>query len=188
IREKEKISGGHIPIVALTARAMKGDREECLQAGMDGYVSKPLKLDELIAAVEKVESGQPPTESIAENRLQPDREKDVFDRSLAINGIDGDLNLFSEIAGIFISNCMHMISQIREAIRQGNASDLESAAHALKGSVSNFGAQTSVKLAQKLEVMGKNRHLGATMDVFAELEIEIENLRKALEESVAALK
>jgi signal transduction histidine kinase/CheY-like chemotaxis protein/HPt (histidine-containing phosphotransfer) domain-containing protein len=188
IREKEKISGGHIPIVALTARAMKGDREECLQAGMDAYVSKPLKLEELIAAVEKVESGQAPTESIAESSLQPDREKDVFDRSLAINGIDGDLNLFSEIAGIFISNCMHMISQIREAIRQGNASDLESAAHALKGSVSNFGAQPSVKLAQKLEIMGKNRHLGATMDVFTELEIEIENLRKALEESVSALK
>jgi signal transduction histidine kinase/CheY-like chemotaxis protein/HPt (histidine-containing phosphotransfer) domain-containing protein len=175
IREKEKLAGGHIPIIALTARAMKGDKEECLQAGMDGYVSKPLKLDELLSAIAKVE---------------PDRmmvgggSTDVFDRSLALTGIEGDLDLFSEIVQIFISSSPMMMSQIREAIRRTDAAGLESGAHALKGSVSNFGAQTAVTLAQKLETAGRSRDLGTAVNVFSELEIEIECLSKALEESV----
>jgi CheY-like chemotaxis protein/HPt (histidine-containing phosphotransfer) domain-containing protein len=175
IREKEKLAGGHIPIIALTARAMKGDKEECLQAGMDGYVSKPLKLDELLSAIEKVE---------------PDRMKvgggsnDVFDRSLALTGIDGDLDLFSEIVKIFISSCPMMMSQIREAICKDDAAGLECGAHALKGSASNFGAQTAVTLAQKLETAGKSRDLNIAGDVFSEMEIEIERLCKALEESI----
>ena len=78
-----------------------------------------------------------------------------------------------------------MMSQIREAIRQGSAAELESGAHALKGSVSNFGAKTAVNLSQKLEIMGRNRALGAAMDVFAELELEIGRLSKALEESLS---
>ena len=186
IREKEKITGEHISIIALTARAMKGDREECLKAGMDGYVSKPLKLDELLSAIAKVEPKKPPTGDSDRSNLQyeagPD---DVFDRILALNGIDGDLILFSEIVKIFVSSYPQMMSQIREAIRQSNAAELESGAHALKGSVSNFGAKPAVNLAQKLEMMGKNRALGAAMDVFSELELEIERLRKALEESLS---
>ena len=186
IREKEKITGGHIPIIALTARAMKGDKEECLNAGMDGYVSKPLKLDELLAAIEKVTPSRSATESSAGNSQQPaGGAKDVFDRSLEVNGIDGDLTLFSEIVKIFVASCPQMISQIREAIRQGNASELESSAHSLKGSAGNFGAQTAVKLAQELETLGKSRTLDTAKDVFSELEIELERLRKALEESLA---
>jgi CheY-like chemotaxis protein len=183
IREKEKVTGEHIYIIALTARAMKGDKEECLKAGMDGYVSKPLNLNELLSAITKVENK---TEDSEKNNIQSKAEPDdVFDRSLALNGIAGDLTIFSEIVKIFVSSYPQMMSQIREAIRQGNATDLESGSHSLKGSVSNFGAKTAVNLSQKLETMGKNRALGAAMDVFAELELEIERLRQALEESLS---
>ncbi|MFA6292482.1 MAG: response regulator [Victivallales bacterium] len=189
IREKEKITGGHIPIIALTARAMKGDREECLTAGMDSYVSKPLKLEELLAAIAKVDSNcKANDDSTGSPPQHGEGKKDVFDRNLALNGIDGDLTLFAEIVKIFTDSCPHMISQIREAIHQGNASELERGAHALKGSASNFGAQTAVNLAQKLETLGKSRALSTAKEVFAELEVEIECLGKALKESLAETK
>ncbi len=185
IREKEKITGGRIPIIALTARAMKGDKEECLNAGMDGYVSKPLKLEELLAAIAKADSGKENENSTGACPLHGEEKNEVFDRSLAVNGIAGDLNLYAEIVKIFTDSCPHMISQIREAIHQGNASELERGAHALKGSASNFGAKTTINLAQKLETFGKSRALSTAKDVFAELEIEIKCLTKALEESLA---
>ncbi len=99
IREKEKTTGEHIPIIALTAHAMKGDREVCLEAGMDGYVSKPLKADELLSVMRELIADRMETGPIA---AQPDVEKgDVFNREQALASVDGDMDLFREIVGLF---------------------------------------------------------------------------------------
>jgi signal transduction histidine kinase/DNA-binding response OmpR family regulator len=88
IREKEKGTGRHIPIIALTAHAMKGDREVCLEAGMDGYVSKPLKPDELLAAMRELTADR--VETAVDRSSTVAGESAVFDREKSLAGVDGD--------------------------------------------------------------------------------------------------
>jgi PAS domain S-box-containing protein len=144
IRRQEKVTGRHLPIVAMTAHAMKGDRERCLAAGMDAYISKPLHPDRLFAALDEVvgESPQPGSE------LEAERAGDKgFDRLAALGGFDnaallarveGDTQLLAEMAALFLKNYPQRLAEIRLAMEQNDARALERAAHALQGSVSNF--------------------------------------------------
>jgi PAS domain S-box-containing protein len=181
IRRKEEKTGGHIPIIALTAHAMKGDREICLKAGMDGYVTKPVKSDELLSAIEaltqKSESGEP----IVSAPQQGIKTEDVCNREDAMTCADGDEVLFREVVQIFLDECPKYMSEISDAIKENNASRLARASHALKGSVGNFRAHTVFETALKLEMMGKGGDLTGADAVFSVFEGEMENLKKALE-------
>jgi signal transduction histidine kinase/DNA-binding response OmpR family regulator len=180
IREKEKITGKHIPIIALTAHAMKGDREVCLAAGMDGYVTKPLKADELLSVMRELIADQIKTGPVA---VGANVEKgDVFDRREALASVDGDMDLFREVIGLFVEEYPKTIAEIRSAISEGDGGRLTRAAHALKGSVGNFGARTAFEAALTLEMMGKNDDLNKAGEVFAALTEGTEHLKQALEE------
>jgi len=106
--------------------------------------------------------------------------EDVFDRGVALASADGDMKLLAEVVGIFLEHCPKMMSEIDRAIREENASGLDRAAHAFKGSVCNFGARTACAMALELEMRGKSGELAAAGDSFAALEQEIERLKRAL--------
>ena len=173
IRENEKTTGKHIPIIAMTAHAMKGDKERCLEAGMDGYVSKPIQADELCEAVESLATGR--------GRIKVDASSDeAINVKLVMAQLDGDLSLLKEIVGLFLDDCPKQLSSIRDAIERGSAQDLERAAHAFKGSVGNFGASAAFEVALNLERIGCDGDLGRADEAMRALEIEVDRLSKAL--------
>jgi len=180
IREKEKGTGVHVPIIALTAHAMKGDREACIDAGMDGYVSKPLKANELLAAMEQVVA--PHSEDTGTAAARAIDKGKIFDREQALASVDGDMELLREIVSLFLEDYPKNIAEIDSAIREVDASRLSRTAHALKGMVANFGARRAFDLALRLETMGKEKELTKAGGVFSSLAKEMECLRTALED------
>jgi two-component system sensor histidine kinase/response regulator len=176
IREKERCTGGHIPIVALTAHAMKGDREVCIEAGMDGYVSKPLKSEELLAAMEAAAAAARPAGAALPAASGP-----PFDEAQALASVEGDAALLAEVAGIFVEDCPGVMAEIATAMQEGDARALARAAHGLKGAAGNFGASSTVELAARLEAMGRGGDLAGGGGILTALEEEIQRLTGALE-------
>ena len=158
IREREKATEAHVPIVAMTAHAMEGDRERCRQAGMDGYVSKPVEAERLVAAVE-----------LAAGR---------FDSTVAAARLGGDRHLLREMLDLFMTECPGMISAVRSAIDASDAAALRRAAHALKGSVANFAAPRPVEAARRLEKLGIDGDLSGAEAAFHELEDALDGFRR----------
>jgi CheY-like chemotaxis protein len=177
IRAREKSTGRHIPIVAMTAHAMKGDRERCLQAGMDGYVAKPIQAAELLRAVVTLGSsppiGSPPS-------TEPEKTEQVLDKDAALAEVGGNVRLFRELAGLFLDEYPRLLDEIRQAIGRRDAPSLKRAAHTLKGSVSNFRAPAAVGAAWKLEAMGIAGAWSGADQAFDVLLKEIQRVEEAL--------
>jgi HPt (histidine-containing phosphotransfer) domain-containing protein len=174
----------HIPIVAMTAHAMKGDRERCLAAGMDGYVSKPLQARQLFEVI----AGLVPTAADAGTDT-PDQTaptKSVFDRDAALDRVEGDKELLQEIVGLFFDEIPGLLSAIRESVARRDAKALERAAHTLKGAVSNLGAKDAFAAALRLEVLGRGGDLTDLEGAYAELEKAIIRLKGALAALIGA--
>ncbi|MEO5954859.1 MAG: response regulator, partial [Nitrospiraceae bacterium] len=137
IREREKATGGHLPIVALTAHAMKGDRERCLEAGMDAYVSKPLRVEQLLEAIARVVPGEAmaiPASEETPTAGGPSPEA-VLDLTAALARVEGDRELLGEMIGLFFAQAQTLLPQIRGAGERGDGKALERFAHKLKGSM-----------------------------------------------------
>jgi signal transduction histidine kinase/DNA-binding response OmpR family regulator len=149
IRAREAQTGAHIPIVAMTAHALKGDRERCLAAGMDAYVSKPLRPEELFQVLEDLLSVGGAAAPPAPARTEP--QPAAFNLAAALRLVDGDMALITELAGLFLSECPERLAEIRQAISQRDAPRLKRGAHTLKGSVGNFGTSGAFEAAARLE-------------------------------------
>ncbi len=166
IRRREKESGGHVPIVAMTAHAMRGDRERCLAAGMDGYVSKPLDAGELYEAVSAFAGDG------AGLRL--------LDESALLNGVAGDRKLLRELVQIFLADSPPRIAAIREAVAKGDAAALASAAHSIKSSAGFFSKKGVFEAARALETQGRESDLRSAGKALARLESEMVRLTESL--------
>jgi len=177
IRQKEKATGRHLPIIAMTAHALKGDRERCLAAGMDDYLAKPIQAKELLAAVEG--AVLPAVETRESVPAEP-RPEEILDRVTALARVDGDAKLLGELAGLFLADCARLLSAVRQAVTRGDAKALEYAAHALKSSVGNFAAHAAFEAAARLEMSGRQGDLAEAQEAYAALQQEIERLRPAL--------
>jgi CheY-like chemotaxis protein len=166
-----------IPIVAMTAHAMKGDRERCLAAGMDAYVSKPIQPRNLFDVIESLFAppAEKPTETPSEESPEP-----VFDRNVVLDRVEGDTILLQEILDLFFDEIPRLMSETQAPIARGDAQALERAAHTLKGCVGNFGAKGAYDLALKLETMGRGGNLSGAKGTYATLEAEITRLTGAL--------
>ncbi|MDO8682183.1 MAG: response regulator [Armatimonadota bacterium] len=169
IREKEKITGEHLMIVALTAHAMKGDKERCLEAGMDGYVSKPIQAKELFEAISSLVS--PKDESVDSNTL---------DMTAALACVDGDKELLAELAQLFLDDYPRLISAAKEAIATSDAQALQRSAHTLKGSVGNFSAKAAFDAAFNLEQIGRSGDLTKAQEAWEFLVLQIDKLTPVL--------
>ena len=180
IRKKEEKTGSHLPIIAMTAHAMKGDRERCLATGMDGYVAKPIQAEELIQVTEGFSGGGGPIEP---SEIEP--RMPVMDLSLALSRVDGDEPLLMDLAHLFCEESDKMLSTVQAAIRGKDATGLQRASHSIKGSVAAFAAQTAVDAAVKLERIARSGELIGSEEAFAVLETEVHRLREGLEEVLA---
>jgi two-component system, sensor histidine kinase and response regulator len=179
IRAWEKTTGTHIPIIAMTAHAMKGDRERCLAAGMDAYTSKPIRIRELEQAIAELINSPSSAKVPVSKAEQADG---VIDHAALLAGVDGNRRLLREIVRLFLADCPQRLAEIKDAIRRGDAVALGRAAHTLKGSVGNFAAKNAFAAAQRLETMGRDGDLDTASDACVTLESELALLTEELRE------
>jgi two-component system sensor histidine kinase/response regulator len=187
IREREKATGGRIPIVAMTARAMIGDRERCLAAGMDGYLSKPVHAEDLRRLLDRVGSmgsepkRSPPPQSPPSYPGGGDREHRVIpDRRTLLRKVEGDEVLLARMLGIFREQSRRLLGDLKSAIEQGDAAGVNEAAHALKGSLAFWCQGEAFQAARQLEAKGRNGDLEGAWEDGERLAVEYEKLEGEL--------
>jgi CheY-like chemotaxis protein len=177
IRVKERATGTHVPIIAMTAGAMQGDRERCLEAGMDDYITKPIHAADLYQAVEE-ERALPTPESqataataMAEAVVQQDAlVRAPLDWDEAMARLDGNEVLLQELAVLFCEEGARLMTGIQEAIAEGDMAALRRAAHTLKGSADLFVAKPAYDAALRLETMARDGDLREVEDAWSSLE------------------
>jgi PAS domain S-box-containing protein len=178
IREKETGTGQRQRIIAMTALVLKGDRERCLAAGMDGYLSKPIRTQELDEVLSRCtardqangpffEPAAPAGVSVSKNEL--------------LERIDGDLALLSELLDLFRTDYPAQIRAARHAIDNRDAAALESIGHTLKGALGNLAAPIASNLASIIESMGRSGDLTLAAAKVSELEAELIRVIEQLE-------
>jgi PAS domain S-box-containing protein len=196
IRLCERDSGTHIPIVAMTAHAMEGDREQCLSSGMDAYVSKPIRPAKLYALLEglQVQGGvthgatlvlPPPGEPAGERivaPILPAGDKNVFDFDKALEQCLGNEELLRKMAARFIETVPGLLKSIGDAVAAGDGPTLRKSAHTLKGAAASICATASSTVALALEKAGRDGTLDGVPDLFAQLTTEIQRLNHELSE------
>jgi len=177
IRAWEKAEGTHVPIMAMTAHAMKGDRERCLAAGMDGHTSKPIRIGELEHAITQLvslsKSAEPPVP-------EETRGDGFIDRAALLAGVDGNRRLLRDLVRFFLADYPQRLAEIKEAIRRGDAAALRIAAHTLKGSVGNFAARQAFAAAQLLEIMSRDGDFDKAGEACKALESELAHVTEEL--------
>jgi PAS domain S-box-containing protein len=176
IRAREASKGSHVPIIAMTAFAMIGDKEKCLEAGMDGYISKPVRAKELFETIDRLAANPPTTPGVGESAGVSDQ----IDWSAALEYVAGDEQMLRDLIGIFLVECPRWLTELREAIASERIGDVKRLAHNLKGSIRLFGAKSVFDSAFLLEQMGRSGNLSGAAPACAALEEGIERLKPAL--------
>jgi signal transduction histidine kinase/CheY-like chemotaxis protein/HPt (histidine-containing phosphotransfer) domain-containing protein len=179
IREREKAIGGRIPIMALTAHAIKGDQERCLEAGMDGYVTKPIDSDELARAIVRLVPAAAQGEPSSTAR---DRAVDVGESLQAcLKLVGGKVEHLKEIGKLFAQESAKALEEIRAAIASRDAPRLQLAAHSFKGAVALFGVAAATEEVLELESMGRVGDLTDAQNALTALEIAMATVNGIVE-------
>ena len=174
IRHEERFTRRHVPIVAVTAHAMKGDRERCLAAGMDGYIAKPIQSKELYAEIERV------TAALAKETAKTATVNAVFDEQTLRERVDHSESLLRELVKLFQADHQRLLGELRGAINAQDACTVERAAHALRGAAAAFAAEPASRAALRLEILGREKRMSEARQAYDLLERETEKLEKAL--------
>ncbi len=181
IRERERQTGMHTPIIALTAHALKGDREHCLDAGMDAYVSKPMRARDLYETIEVTmadyggRAGPRPSAGGGQ----------VVNWIEAVAAVQGDRTLLRELAEIFLADYSALLSDTRMAVQRGDAPELQRISHTLRGAVRQFCAKTVEDACSELERAARNGPPAGASEAVTALELEMNKLAEALQAFLA---
>jgi two-component system, sensor histidine kinase and response regulator len=185
VRKREQRGGRRLPIIAMTAHTMKGDRERCLAAGMDAFVPKPVNPAELFQALESFTSSEPePAAPAAQEQSTGDT---VVDYPEVMARFGGDAEFLTSSLDLFRGRYHEMLAEARQSLAERDFTRLERAAHSMKGSVGNFGAKAAMQAARNLERIAKDKDAGRCEECCASLEREIEKFLKALTEFARGL-
>ena len=179
LREKENGSRQHQAVIAMTALVMKGDRERCIAAGMDGYLSKPIRQQELDDLLDTYLASDHPNLLLSKPNDLPETSVCVEE---LLERIDGDRGFLSELLVLFLGDYPAQIQGAREAIANNDAANLQRVGHVLKGALGNLAAPIASGIADELETMGRSGSIslaGARVD---ELEEELKRVIETLEE------
>ncbi|MCE9544013.1 MAG: response regulator [Planctomycetia bacterium] len=206
IREHERKSGGHIPIIAVTAHATQQDRAMCLDAGMDAYISKPIRLNKLMKLIDETVDAMRPanrcelpatnteaTELVGTLRselaappgnlaIAPPATgiESLIDLPAMLIYLDGDDDLLKEIIAIFLEDCPRLVAEMDAALAEGNVAAGHRAAHSLKGLVGNFRARGAMVLSLRMETELRQGDAAAAAEMWPLLRSELSDLSSAL--------
>jgi signal transduction histidine kinase/DNA-binding response OmpR family regulator len=183
IRERERRTGAHLPIVALTALAMNGDRDECLRAGMDAYVSKPINSAELFGTLERLfpnRSGAVTPGRTAATRARTRGE--MLDVQKLEQNMDGDAEMLRDIVETFLRDLPQRERELQESLARRDAPTLARAAHTMKGLLLTLGAKPAADVALQLEILARCGNLSEAEGLAKELRLELTQLTPALRE------
>ncbi|MCZ6680549.1 MAG: response regulator [Candidatus Poribacteria bacterium] len=175
IRSREKKRGTHVPIIAMTANAMLGDRERCLNAGMDDYISKPVKPDDLVAIVEKwvsrkSDSGDAERQDAIAS--QPSLNSSAVDLTDVLGIAGDDQEFLAELAEEFLAIVPDLIASLKTTIEQADSKTAQRAAHSIKGCAATFGAESFRQIAFRIEQLTLQEELTMASELLAELDQE----------------
>ncbi len=170
IRARERESGLHIPIVAMTAHAMKGDRERCLEVGMDGYLVKPIRAEQLFRQIEDISGAAAVSKSevdcVTENGTVPGA--NLVDWKVAHQAVNGDVALLEQVLAAFLEEGPQLLKTMRLSSAAEEWKPFQRAAHTLKSALRTFGV-ASADLVEELELTAKSGNTAISPETVAQI-------------------
>ncbi len=186
IRSEEGTGDRQIQVVALTAHAMKGDRERCLAAGFDKYLSKPIQMSELRAVIDEIASRQPSDQesTAAQPGFKPSVE---FDYASALAGLGGDELLLSEVIGLFLEDYPRLVAEIDHASAQLDFATMGRLVHTIRGVAGSFAIPSVIESAKHLESLIKDRESSRLSSALDSMKAAIAHVQPNLQAVAFAL-